>query len=88
MGVKSRYREKPAKEIPTGDEITKNLIGDTISPGERQLNEPPALPAEAVNPGPPDGGETEIPPEGEGADGAGDNEAVREALQQQADADA
>ena len=55
MGVKSRYREKPAKEIPTGDEITKNLIGDTISPGERQLNEPPALPAEAVNPGPPDG---------------------------------
>jgi hypothetical protein len=78
MSVKSAYKQKPAENIPTEDEITRRLIEDTIKPGERQLNNQPAEPLAE----PSVGAEAEIPTGGEA-----DNPAIAEAMQQQAQAD-
>jgi hypothetical protein len=77
MRTKSAYREKPAENIPSHDEITQRLIEDTINPGERQLNNLPQS-APLVEPS----AGAEAAPQGEA-----DSPAVAEALRQQAQAD-
>jgi hypothetical protein len=77
MGIKSRYREKPAAEIPTDDKINAQLLEDYKNPGKRRLNEPALAPVE-----PP--AEPSVEPAG---DDTSDNEAVAQAVQQQAEAD-
>jgi hypothetical protein len=79
--IKTRYREKSAEEIPDHDEITRQLIDNYQNPEpiQRQLNEPHAQPA--IEPlAQPDTGIQED-------ETAGDNPAVTEAMEQQAEAD-
>jgi hypothetical protein len=75
--------EKSAENIPSEDEITAVLIRDNQNPGPRYQNEPappaepPVKPSEGIDVS------TENP-----AGAAADNEAVQQALQEQAAADA